>query len=430
MKNAHSILRVDSVEVEGLSSKRVRQMLDGKIGSTVTLTNWSKHRAVTYTVTMTRSHLPCITASGNAAKLYASDMIARAHDVFHDMTLLDEALSEEKSNFEEHKLQAHAAREELKIRLATCVEEADELRSFNASLNNELQVQTEELAAYKREIYETQDQCMLLQDKLDVAHVDVEQHKHLQHKLNRNLQDVEDRMQQAIVDSKKLTLRILLKVRRAALWRALLSFKHATTVRYAVDTTCNKALDLAARTRRNQYVRLRFFTAWRTGALLERYSAIQTVHSMTLQRLLEQRQQDGAQTRFDAILSPQASKAGQRTRDSMTIYDPVNNLSDHDNNSANSEKSDLSDDDMSPPKEHEASHSHVSPHSHRAKQRVLHTQLATAQLARIFQTIVKNRDERTHGTQHKWARSKNVMGRVRQGRQLSPEPISISSKPY
>ena len=387
-----------------------------------------------------------------------------------DLRFLAQALSEEKSTFEEHTLQAHAAHEELKIRLAASVEEAVELHSLNDSLTNELEVQTEELAAYKREIYEAQDACSLLQDKLDVAHVDAEQHKHFQRQLNAHLQDVEDRMEQARVDNKHLTLRNLLKVRRDALLHALLSFKHATNLRNTVDTSCNKALDLATRTfthhaglrpafagfvaavrqvamvrkavesavgkrglgrvRRRRYVRLRFFAAWRTGAHLARYSAIQSVHSMTLHRLLEHTHQaspetsftsmtaiNGTETRFGirGTLLPKAHKVRQpqpRTRDSMTIYDPVKNVSDHermlmsasahdsasDNDSdKSSEMSNHSDTDdiitMSPTKHHReisqsklhdkhapASPPHTSPHSHRATQRVLHTQLATAQV--------------------------------------------------
>ena len=222
-----SILRIDMVDVQGWSGNQVRRLLDGNVGSTVTLTNWSKQRAVSYTVTMTRSHVPCITSSGNKPQLYALDVVTRIQDLFDDLLSLSHALSKERDGFEEHKLQARAAQEELKMVLTTAVDEADELRGTNASLQKALEVQTEVISAYKREIYDAKDQCSLLQGQLREADDDMQEQQKSCLQLHNHVQDVEDRMQQAVVDNRKLSMRLVSKVRKGALSRALSGFKHA-----------------------------------------------------------------------------------------------------------------------------------------------------------------------------------------------------------
>jgi hypothetical protein len=222
-----SILRIDMVDVQGWSGNQVRRLLDGNVGSTVTLTNWSKQRAVSYTVTMTRSHVPCIMSSGNKPQLYALDVVARIQDLLDDLFALSHALSKERDGFEEHKLQARAAQEELKMVLTTAVDEADDLRGTNASLQKALEVQTEVISAYKREIYDAKDQCSLLQGQLREADDDMQEQQKSCLQLHNHVQDVEDRMQQAVVDNRKLSTRLVSKVRKGALSRAFSGFKLA-----------------------------------------------------------------------------------------------------------------------------------------------------------------------------------------------------------
>ena len=229
------ILRIDMVDVQGWSANQIRRLLDGDVGSTVTLTNWSKQRAVSYTVTMTRSHVPCIVSSGNRPQLYTLDVVTRIRDLYDDAFALSQALSEERDQFEEHKFQARAAQEELKMVLTTAVEEADELRGMNASLQKALEVQTEELSAYKHEIYDAKDQCSLLQGQLREAEDEMQQQERSCMQLHNHVQDVEDRMQQAVVDNRKMGMRIVSKVRKGALLSAFLRFKLAVITHGAVN---------------------------------------------------------------------------------------------------------------------------------------------------------------------------------------------------
>jgi len=441
-----SILRVDTVDVQGQSGREVRQMLDGAIGSTVTLTNWSRQRRDTYTVTMTRSHLPSIASSGNRPRIYASDLENRSRDVFDEVLALSEALLEEKDNFEEFKLQSNADQEALKMRLASVEEEADGMRATHASLTSALDVQTEELAAYKKEIYAVTDEQTLLRCKLEEAEHQVLHHSARLLQLHNHIQDVEDRLQDAVVGKRKLTLRVVTKVRHASLQRAFLVFRQAvythelllqaggktidvmkncqdkrsrirsafaalaTHARYGAHA--RKAVDSATGTRglgrlqREHMMRQRSFAAWKQGTDHERYAALETVHRVALQRLMVQNKDEAPDVCFDPVVAPRAKRALlHATRDSMTIHTRPPISREYSSGGESSEGSG-SDEGV------QSRHSHLIGEArekarkgparastggvpnHRATARVLHTQLATAQLARVFQTIVKSREQR------------------------------------
>ena len=435
-----SILRVDSIDVQGRSGKQVRQLLDGGIGSTVKLTNWSEQRQDMYTVTMTRSHLPSIASSGNSPRLYASDLKSRVRDVFDEVLALSEALLQEKDNFEEHKMQSSATREEIKIALASAEEEASGLRATHTSLTHALDVQTEEIAAYKNEIYAVSDECTLLRGKWEDAQNEVLQHSARLLQLHNHIQDVEDRLQETTVSKRKLTVRIVSKVRQASLLRAFLSLKQAVFIRVLLLQTGNKTIDfmnahLGVRSRiRNSFtalvgvarsvahahksveravgprglgrlrsehlLRQRVFAAWKHEADLERYAALETVHTVALQRLLEQNMDEAPERYLDPVLAPRARKALHKsaTRDTMTICDRDDGCSSAGNVSGDDSGASSTDDGA--PSRRCTSASLVRAHAvtpkHRSTARVLHTQLATAQLARMFQTIVKNREKRSY----------------------------------
>jgi hypothetical protein len=169
-------------------------------------------------------------------------------------------------------------------------------------------------------------------------------------------------------------------------------------------------------------VRQQYFAAWRRQTDQERYSALEAVHSITLQRLLDQNQDVDKDTSFDPIVAPRAKKALLNYRDTMTLYEendlpePYSDVSSDENETAPALKST-----PSRPKPDSNASRHMG---HRSSARVLHTQLATAQLARIFQTIVQNRDSHTRGG----SLGKKGIG-AKPSRTLSPEPINISSRP-
>ncbi len=435
-----SILRVDSVDVQDQSGREVRQLLDGGIGSTVTLTNWSRERETTYTVTMTRSHLPSIASSGNRPTVYASDLKTRSRDVFEEVLALSEALLEEKDNFEEFKLQSNADQEALKMRLASVEEEADGMRATHASLTSALDVQTEELAAYKNEIWEVTDEHTLLRCKLEEAQHEVLQHSARLLQLHNHIQDVEDRLQDALIGKRKLTLRVVTKVRHASLQRAFLFFMQAVYAHElllqaggrAIDVMkqslgtrsrirsafaalvtharfgahVRKTVDRATGTRglgrlqRGQMLRQRVFAAWKQEADRERYAAVETVHTVALQRLIEQNKDEAPEISFDPVVAPRAKKAllNNKARDSMTIREwPLASREQasggESSDGSGSDDGVLSRHSLYVPRE-QAHERRARAPNHRATARVLHTQLATAQLARVFQTIVKSREQR------------------------------------
>jgi hypothetical protein len=214
--------------------RQVRRLIDGNNGTTVTLTNWSRQRGVTYSVTLTRAHLPCVTSSGNGAEMYASDLIARMHDMMEDMRLLATALCDEKRASEQQRLKAHAKHEELQVLkvlthylLASAEDAAAVAHSIHASIANDLEVQTQTLLACKREVCETRDHNdalgvqarethdhnTLLQDQLGAMHGHMQKESTYNQQLRSRVHDLEQRLQHALMHSQRLALQIKSSVR-------------------------------------------------------------------------------------------------------------------------------------------------------------------------------------------------------------------------
>ena len=195
-------------------------------------------------------------------------------------------------------------------------------------------------------------------------------------------------------------------------------------------------------TRSNRLIlRQRFFAAWRQETDRERYEALKTVHNMTLQRLLHQNKDANLETSFDPMVAPQIKQAlldwgcqdtGHKTvtpypssgwRNGLAELDSKSNAS---RPNAYRSGSSSDDGDGTPVEDSAVLHHQGSPYTqkdsigprinHRSTARVLHTQLATAQLARMFHTIVESRhyDERVPR---------------RHGGVQSPGALHISSKP-
>ena len=197
--------------------RQVRRLIDGNNGTTVTLTNWSRQRGVTYSVTLTRAHLPCVTSSGNGADMYATDLIARMHDMMEDMRLLATALCDEKRASEQQRLKAHAKHEELKVLthylLAAAEDAAAVAHSIHASIANDLELQTKSLLACKREICETRDHNTLLQDQLGAMHGQMQQETTYKQQLRSRVLELEERLQHALMHNQRLALQIKSSVR-------------------------------------------------------------------------------------------------------------------------------------------------------------------------------------------------------------------------
>ena len=200
--------------------RQVRRLIDGNNGTTVTLTNWSRQRGVIYSVTLTRAHLPCVTSSGNGADMYATDLIARMHDMMEDMRLLATALCDEKRASEQQRLKAHAKHEEVKVLkvltnylLASAEDGAAVAHSIHASIANDLEVQTKTLLACKREVCETRDHNTLLQDQLGAMHGQIQKESTYNQQLRSRVHDLDERLQHALMHSQRLALQIKSSVR-------------------------------------------------------------------------------------------------------------------------------------------------------------------------------------------------------------------------
>ena len=364
-----SILRVDATDVQGLSSRQVRQLLDGKIGTAVTLTNWSQQRSERYSVTMTRSHIPCIPSSGNLPKLYVMDLCTRVRDVFDDVEELSEALADEKENLNEFKLKFHEMQDEMRMKLMLTAEEADELRVGHDSLTNQLQVQVEELTSYKRELYDAKDQCTLLQGQLHDALEDTQEYERQITTLRTHIQVVEDRMQEMLSVSQ-----------------------------------CEKTLEIACQVQQRQWMLARFLTAWRLVASLERYATLEHVHQIALQRLIDMNR-DKDQLELDSKVSSKSPEAPHvkihaltslKTRDTLTLYNYAETLTEN--------SLDLGDQHLTPCRG--VGKEYCVPNAlpaYRSPMRVpttpiLHSNLETVQLARIFQDIVQKRKRQKQQT--------------------------------
>ena len=200
--------------------RQVRRLIDGNNGTTVTLTNWSRQRGVIYSVTLTRAHLPCVTSSGNGADMYATDLIARMHDMMEDMRLLATALCDEKRASEQQRFKVHATHEELKVLkvlahylLAAAEDGAAVAHSIHASIANDLEVQTKTFLACKREVCETRDHNTLLQDQLGAMHEQIQKDSNHIQQLRSRVHDLDERLQHTLMHSQRLALQIKSSVR-------------------------------------------------------------------------------------------------------------------------------------------------------------------------------------------------------------------------
>jgi len=173
-------------------------------------------------------------------------------------------------------------------------------------------------------------------------------------------------------------------------------------------------------------VRQHYFAAWRRQTDQERYSALETVHNMSLQRLLNQNKDLAVDMSFDPIVAPCAKKTLLNYRDTMTLYEEIALPEPEPYSDPSSDDNETSPNLKSMPLRSTPTSDTSSRISHRSTARVLHTQLATAQLARIFQTIVQSRDphKRADGGE---LGQKGI--RARPPRARNQEPINISSRP-
>lgn len=170
----------------------------------------------------------------------------------------------------------------------------------------------------------------------------------------------------------------------------------------------------------------KYFAAWRRQTDQERYSALETVHNMSLQRLLNQNKDLAVDMSFDPIVAPCAKKTLLNYRDTMTLYEEIALPEPEPYSDPSSDDNETSPNLKSMPLRSTPTSDTSSRISHRSTARVLHTQLATAQLARIFQTIVQSRDphKRADGGE---LGQKGI--RARPPRARNQEPINISSRP-
>jgi hypothetical protein len=175
--------------------------------------------------------------------------------------------------------------------------------------------------------------------------------------------------------------------------------------------------------RGRRVVRQQHFAAWRRQTDQERYSALETVHNMSLQRLLNQNKELAVDVSFDPIVAPCAKKALLNYRDTMTLYEEIALPEPEPYSDASSDDHESSPTLKSMPLRSKPTSDTSSRISHRSTARVLHTQLATAQLARIFQTIVQSRDPHTRAVGGGLGQ-KGVGARTPRA-----EPINISSRP-
>ena len=470
-----NILRVDSSDVRGMSARQVRQLLDGGIGSAAKLTCWNRERSASYTVTLMRSRVPSINDSGNRAQLYAQDLRLRARDHFHDVAALALALSEEKERYEEHRRQAHAASEETRRLLSITSDEATDMPKRLAAPANKLQVQTEELGEYEKQVYQVRDLCHVLRARLGKAYEDVLKHQEA-------AEETEEVLQQARHDARlQLALnrmRIVDGVHRVWSRRcaARISFScfsgHVTQL---VKT--RKRLGGAfgdqglGGMHRRQWIRLLFFAAWKREVDCQKLCSLETVHHLTLQRLAAQNragsvtkgtrpdregfQEPGSTDRRSRVgtaqplLSPSPSplfrtlSPHRGVRDTMTLYGDAEDTLIEPVRSTGPNHLSSDEDDNSPPLSfrHLAASSQHSEHRNvyaasrvtahgrgrgkapeRPAERVRHSHLATAQLARVLQAT-PSRDFRAR------ARPGHTQLLARSRRTASPEAIDISSSP-
>ena len=455
-----NILRVDSSDVRGMSARQVRQLLDGGIGSAAKLTCWNRERSASYTVTLMRSRVPSINDSGNRAQLYAQDLRLRARDHFDDVAALALALSEEKERYEEHRRQAHAASEETRRLLSITSDEATDMPKRLAAPANKLQVQTEELGEYEKQVYQVRDLCHVLRARLGKAYEDVLKHQEAAEETEEVLQQVrhDARLQLALN-----RMRIVDGVHRVWSRRcaARISFScfsgHVTQL---VKT--RKRLGGAfgdqglGGMHRRQWIRLLFFAAWKREVDWQKLCSLETVHQLTLQRLVAQNRA-GSVTKgtrpdregFQPLLSPSPSplfhtlSPHRGVRDTMTLYGDADDTLIEAVRSTGPNNLSSDEDDNSPPLSfrHLAASSQHSEHRNvyaasrvtahgggrgkapeRPAERVLHSHLATAQLARVLQAT-PSRDFRAR------ARPGHTQLLARSRRTASPEAIDISSSP-